>query len=410
MKIVIVGAGPAGLTVAETVRAHDRTAAITMLSAETSAPYAPPALADHLLFGRDEPLFWKGRDVCDRLRVDFRGGVEARHLDVAHQRLVLARGDTLDYDHLVIASGCRLFAPVEGTELAGIASFESLRAATALKNRVRRGDARRAVVVGAGFIGVEVALLLSELGLRVTLLEAADHVMPRMLDRETAEIVRGAIERRGVDVRMRTLVDAFAGDRVVERVEVAGGASVDADIVVAATGLKPSVGWLVGSGVRIGWGVWVDDHLRTNIPNVYAAGDVAETLDRMTRERFVHAIFPNAVAQGRVVGLNLLGRDTAYEGSESMNSFGHWGLPVVAVGAKSGEDELRYRHGRALRKLFLTGGRIVGFRLTGDVRAAGVYRSLMLRRADVSRFGRRLVEPTFGYGHLVLGQEPGRAA
>jgi NADPH-dependent 2,4-dienoyl-CoA reductase/sulfur reductase-like enzyme len=123
---------------------------------------------------------------------------------------------------------------------------------------------------------------------------------------------------------------------------------------VAATGVKPNIEPLQGSGVATKWGVLVDGELRTNVPDVYAAGDVAETRDRMTGERYVHAIFPNAVEQGKVVGLRLLGYDAHYEGAESMNSLKHLGLPVIAVGAQQGDEELRARHGSALRKLFLS--------------------------------------------------------
>jgi NAD(P)H-nitrite reductase large subunit len=122
----------------------------------------------------------------------------------------------------------------------------------------------------------------------------------------------------------------------------------------------------------------------------------------MTGERYVHAIFPNAVEQGRVVAANLLGDDLRYEGSESMNSLKHVGLPVIAVGAKAGDEELRWRDGGALRKVFVSDGRIVGFRLAGDIRGAGVYRALMLKRADVRPFGEGLIDPSFGAGTIAL--------
>ena len=140
--------------------------------------------------------------------------------------------------------------------------------------------------------------------------------------------------------------------------------------------------------------------------DIYGAGDVAETVDRMTGERYVHAIFPNAVAQGDVVARNLVGFDTLYEGAESMNSLKHLGLSVMAVGARSGDEELRRRSGNMLRKIFLTNNRIVGFRLVGDIRGAGVYRSLMLRGTVVTRYRKRLLDPQFGMADLALGMNP----
>lgn len=401
MRVVIVGAGPAGLTVAEVVRKHDSGASISMLSAEPYPPYAPPAMADHFLNARDQTLFWRGRDVCDRLRVDFHADAVVTRVLPGAKEIALGDGSKLSYDALVVASGSRLYAPVQGNDLDGIANFKSLRAAEALVARARRGEAKSAVVVGAGFIGVEVALVLRELGLRVTMVEALDRVMPRMLDAETAGIVQAELVRRGIELRLDTRALAFVGKTRVEHLVLEPDEVLHADIYVAATGVKPNLELLEGAGVDAKWGVIVDDHLRTNVPGIYAAGDVAETHDRLTGERYVHAIFPNAVEQGRVVALNLLGQDTRYEGSESMNSLKHVGLPVIAVGAQSGEEELRFRDGNALRKVFLSNDRIVGFRLAGDISSSGVYRSLMLKRAPVAAYRRHLVQPGFGIASIA---------
>ena len=209
------------------------------------------------------------------------------------------------------------------------------------------------------------------------------------------------LQERGVNVVRGADADAlaFTGEPRASAVQMRSGAELSADLLVAATGLRPNVEFLSGSGIEMGFGILVDDHQRTNVPDVYAAGDVAETADRLTGERYVHAIFPNAITQGQVVAHNLLGWDVVYEGADTMNSLKHLGLPVMAVGHMEGE-ELRRRHNGTLRKVYVKDGRITGFRLTGDVSSAGIYRSLMNRQEDVTAFMDRLLEPGFGMGTI----------
>ncbi len=399
MRILIIGAGPAGVTVAETLRLQGDQSEIVMLSSEPFPPYSPPAMVEYFQTGR--PVhFWKGEDFSDRLDVDYRQGAEAVAVDPEAQTVCLVDGETIPYDRLVLASGGRLYAARLEEFKPGVYNFKSLTAAEELLGRVTRGEARSALIVGAGFIGVEIALLLRRLGVEVTQL-VRSRVMREMLDPETSEMVLHTIEREGIKTQRGNDADAvaFVGEPQAEAVEVRSGDVVSADLLVAATGLRPNIEFLEGSGIETDWGVLVDDHLGTNYRNVYAVGDVAETFDRFTGERYVHAIFPNAVAQAQCAAHNLLGWDVAYEGAESMNSLKHLGLPVMAVGRMEGE-ELRVRRNGVLRKLYLQDDRIVGFRLTGDVSGAGIYRTLMNKQVDVGHFKHRLLQRGFGMGMI----------
>jgi NAD(P)H-nitrite reductase large subunit len=398
MRVLILGAGPAGLTAARVLRqlapARNLDTEITIISSEPGPPYSPPAMANYFLTGSESGLYWQGRDVCDRLAVRYRSGVTVRSVNPHRRSILLDDGEELYCDRMVIATGSRLYAPLEGYDLPGTYNFKSLTAAKELVAHARRGDVQTVLIVGAGFIGVEVAILLESLGLEVTIVERS-WIMPNVLDEETAGFVRDELESRGISVRHHTEAVRFIGGDRAEGVELDDGEQMFADACVAATGVKPNVDFLEGSGLDIDWGIRVDKRMRTNLPHIWAAGDVAETIDRITGERYVHAIWPNACAQGEVVAQDMLGYAVDYAGAERMNSMKHLGIPLIAVGEASGEETLRERRGKSMRKLFLNDGRIVGYRLVGDTRGAGTYRALMLRGTDVSRFGRDLLDPNF---------------
>ena len=396
MNIVIVGAGPAGMTAAETIRAADPSSTVTMLSAEPYQPYSPPAMADYFATGRDRPIFWKGTDVGAALGIDYRSGTRAVGVDAAEHAVRLGDGSRLRYDRLLLASGSRLYAPVGRSDLPGIGDFKSLSSAAAMIERVRQGSVRSAVVVGNGFIGMEIALLLADLGVETTIVGRRPWLMPRMLDPESAALAADAMRARRVELLLGVEATEFTGSERVTGVALADGRTLAADLAVAATGVQPNVEWLAGSEIEVGWGVRVDRRLQTSADDVFAAGDLVEAPDRATGEPYVHAIFPNAVEQGRVVAANLLGGAVDYAGAESMNSLKHLGLPLIAVGAAEGEREVAWRRDGVLRKAFLSGGRLVGFRLTGDVSGAGYLHSLMLGGKLVGTPWERLVEPGFG--------------
>ena len=400
MKIIIIGAGPAGVIAAETVRSFDRQVELTMLTDEPYLPYSPPAMADHFIHGSDLHL-WRARDWPEQTGVDYRMGVKVAAIEPEAHGLQLFNGEALSYDQLLIASGAHLYAPLAGADLPGIYNFKSLKAAEALVEKVRSGQASSALIVGAGFIGMEIALLLCELGVKVTQIEMLDQVMSAMLDAETASTALTLMRFHGVDVHLNTKAAAFVGNGQANGVRLESGEVLQADLLIAATGVMPNLDLLRGSGIAAKRGIVVDSQLRTNAPEVYAAGDCTETPDRLTGETFLHAIFPNAVEQGRVVGMNLAGYQVEYEGAERMNSLKHLGLPIMVAGDKQGDKVLREQNSKTLRTIYLRENRLVGFQLVGDIRAAGVLHALMTQKSDISSLEGHLLDPNFGEGMLA---------
>ena len=400
MKIVIIGAGPAGVSTVETIRAYDRETEIVILSAEPTLPYSPPAMADHFITGSDAHL-WRSTDWPQQMNLDYRKAALVTGIQPDSHRVELKDGHTLDYDRLVIATGSRLYTPVSGSDMPGVHNFKSLSAAEAIVDQVRSGKAKTAVIVGAGFIGMEIALLLRELGVSVIQVEMLDQVMANMLDKDTAAIALDLMLQRDVNVRLNTKAETFLGNGSAKAVKLDSGEVLEGDILIAATGVKPNLDFLADSGIEHKWGIQVDEHLQTNVPDIFAAGDVVEVPDRLTGETYVHAIFPNAVEQGRVVGLNLAGYETRYEGGERMNSLKHLGLPIMAVGLKDGDEILQEKRDGNLRTIYLKDNHLIGFQLAGEIRAAGVLRTLMIQGNDIRTVKHHLLDPNFGQGKVV---------
>lgn len=412
MKVVVIGTGPAGITAAETVRSLDPGGSVVALSGEPYPPYSPPAMADHFLTGRTATLYWKGLDAGARLGIDERRDVVVTGVDTDDRAVGIEGGGHVGYDRLIVASGSRLYAPIPGAELPGVYDFKSLRRASELIDRVRSGEATSALIVGAGLIGIELSLLLSQLGVETTVVEREGWAMPLLLDEVTAAVVARAVTAKGVTLRTGVEAASFEGAGSVSGVRLRSGELLTADLYIAATGVKPHTEFLAGSAITTSWGVHVDDCLRTSVFDVYAAGDVAEVADWLTGERYVHAIFPNAVAQGRIAGTNALGGNTVYEGAEAMNSLKHLGVPVIAMGTTQDADQvLRRVDTSGVRSVYLRDGRIIGAQIAGDTRAAGLYHSLMLRRKRVEDFGERLVDPSFTMAGVVWeATHPGLAS
>lgn len=383
----------------ETLRQSTKQLDISVYSDEMYPPYSPPAMVEYFLEGR--PLhYWKGESYPSELGFDWHPGQRINKILSAEKKVETYEGKQVTYDKLLIASGARLFAPLTGYGKPGIYNFKSLSAAESLLHQVCTAAASTSVIIGSGFIGIEVALLLRALGLDVTLIEQMNRVMSRMLDHETAAFVHQSLQDKGIQLRLKTRARAFWGDTRVEGVQLENDEVVTADVVVAATGVKPNIEFLVGSGIDTRWGIVVDDYLCTNVADIYAAGDVVETRERQGMERYVNANFPNAVEQGRVAARNILGEQVKYEGSERINSLKHLELPLAIAGKPEGKV-LRLQQGESLRKVFLENGRIVGFHLINDIRRAGLFLTLMRQQIDVEAWQHLLVDPGFSMGYLT---------
>ncbi|MEV4393022.1 FAD-dependent oxidoreductase [Nonomuraea sp. NPDC049607] len=305
-RIVVVGASAAGLTAAEALRRDGFTGSLTLVGAERREPYDRPPLSKQILLGRWTPdRVTLGRhESRAALGADWRLGVAATGLDTGARELALSDGGVLPYDGLVIATGVVPRRLPSGHELGGVHVLRTLGDALALREGLLA--ARSVVVVGAGFLGTEVAAVARRLGLDVTLVDPLPAPLTDRLGDRVARLLAGLHAGHGVRLRPGTLVTGLTGhDGQVDGVDLDGGAHVPADLVLVAVGSAPATGWLTGSGLDVEDGVECDHRCRA-APGVVAAGDVASWRHpRFGRLRVEHRL--NATEQGTAAARTLLG-------------------------------------------------------------------------------------------------------
>lgn len=274
-QVVIIGAGQGGLQVAASLRQDGFAGGITLLGDEPGLPYQrPPLSKGYMADGDASRLALKPQGFFDTEAVDYRPGTLATRIDLAAGRVQLADGAVLPFDHLVLATGARnIRPPLPGIDLPGVHLLRGLADATALRDAM--ASARRAAVIGGGFIGLEFAAVAAAAGVEVTVVEAADRLMSRAVTPPTSarflDFHRGA----GVQVRLGARGAAILGDDRATGVALADGSTIAADLVLVAVGVRPNVELAQDAGLLIADGILVDGYLRTADPRVFAVGDCA---------------------------------------------------------------------------------------------------------------------------------------
>jgi NAD(P)H-nitrite reductase large subunit len=365
---LIIGGGTAGMNAIRTIREEERErSSITLVSAEK--PYSRmvlPYFLDRSI--AESHVYTATAKVLAGWGVTTHLGKRATALDTTKNVCTLDDGTAVEYDDCLIATGSSAVrAPVPGADGPGVHSFWTLDQARGVIAQIQPGS--HVVMVGAGFIAFTILNSILALGAKLTIVEVAPRILPRMIDDTGAGLVQSWLERHGVTVRpgaKLTSIDDVKGRR---RLKFAAGGDLAADVVIMATGIRTNLEWLQGAEVRTNQGIVVDDHLRSSVPNVYAAGDVAEGRDLISGANAVHAIEPTAQEHGRVVGANMAGQDVRYRGSLIINivevchldvaSFGAWddAKAETASGVKADRP--------AYRKLLWQGDRLTGAIILG---------------------------------------------
>ncbi len=378
MRYVVVGASAAGLAAAEGVLEADPSAEVVLLTEEPHTPYSRPLISYWLAGEIRESALPLPSPVLDR--VDLRPGIRVQAVDPRERTLDLAGGPALRYDRLLLATGVRpnpLGLP--GEDAANVVSFYFRDDADRLDREIGRG-ARRALVLGGGLIGVKAAHSLARRGLEVSVCIGSAHPLSQVVDARAGDLVAAALEAEGIEVRTghRPVALEVRDGRVHAVRFDPPGQTLPCDLVVRAKGVAPRRELLEPLGVGGREGIPVDRHLRTPLPHVWAAGDVALTHDVAWGEPRPAAIWPRAVEQGRLAGRNMAGAAEPYGGSLGMNALKVGDLFLVSAGVTRPPPGDGFRtlevfdaSARTYRKVVLRSDRIAGAIVAGPEQRRG---------------------------------------
>lgn len=303
-RLVVVGASLAGLRAVESARRAGFTGAITLLGAEEHLPYDRPPLSKEFLTGDGTPKQFRTEDALRTdLDVDLRLGTPATGLD-PEQRVILAGDDTVPYTAAVLATGATARTLPGLPALSGLHTLRTLDDARALRTAIQPGS--RVVIVGAGFIGSELACSARRMGAEVTLVEAAQVPFAAAVGDELAPAIAALHTRHGTDLRCGVTVTGIDGDDRVRAVRLGDGSTLPADVVIVGVGATPAIDWLRSSGVKLDDGVVCDETLQSSAPGVYAAGDVARWFNPLFGETMRLEHWTSAAEQGVLAARNAI--------------------------------------------------------------------------------------------------------
>ncbi len=412
MKHVIIGAGAAGITAADQLRKLDAEASITVLDGEGEVPYARMAIP-YLLSNKiseDGTHLRHDPDHYRDLHIDIEK-LRAAAVDTAARTVRLADGRLIPYDRLLIATGSvPSREKIEGMDLPGVHTCWTLADARAIVAEVRPGA--RVVQMGAGFVGSIIIEPLVSRGARLTILVRSGRMVSRMMPPRASEMIASWCEAKGVRIMGKTQAERIERDGDALKVTLTTGETLAADVYLSVVGVKPGTGFLAGSGIAIESGILVDEHLRTNVPGVYAVGDVAESRDRLYGQYQINAIQPNAVEQARIAAVNMAGGDTEFIGSLAINILDTLGLISCSFGQWQGEEggrsvEVVDAAKHQYLSLQFGGDHLVGATTVGFTDHVGALRGLIQGKVKLGEWRERLLaDPSlFMEAYLAMGEK-----
>lgn len=409
MEYVIIGNGIAGISAAEMIRQMDAEGTITLIGDETFPPYCRPMISMVLegSVGHDR-LPIRPADFYDRLRIKPVLGNRVTSVEPRNRKIMIQGEKSIPYDKLLIATGADP-RPIKADNL-HLKNIFYMRTQEHVHGMLEAvPSARKALVLGGGLVGFKAAYGLLHRGIKVTMLIRSGYPLSMQVDPRAGQMIQDELVQRGLEVQVETHVIGFDGNGRVQRAYLSDGTELDCDIVVIGKGVTPAHSFVPKEDIQLDLGILVNRHLETTAPNIYAAGDVAELVDIARNTRWVNAIWPEAVSQGRIAGMNMAGCKVDYKGSLSRNVIRIFELDVMTAGIVNAPHEGQYeiissedRHRQTYRKLVFLDDRLVGMTLVNAVNQGGILVALMQSEAPVKIPKEKILSPSFNYRQLLI--------
>ena len=394
-KHLIIGSGHGALSALKAIRGINEDDEIKVVTMEDYPPYSPTALP-YLLAGRiTQSNMWLVHDgFFQKMRSSFTKSKEVVQVTPLRKEVLYRDNDRDTYDTLLIATGSKpVIPPIKGLAEAGFLSLHTIGDCQRLLHHLK--DTEEVAILGAGLIGVELAVALRERGHQIKVIEMENNILPLYFDGKVASYIDDVLKGHGIQTFTSKRVTEVRKKKGKTEIALSDGSALESDIFIIAVGVKPRISFLKGSGVNVNEGVVVDRKMKTNIDDIFAVGDVVESYDFLTRQAGLNAIITTAVTQGRVAGINMAGGDGEYQGWISMNVFHFFGHMACSVGLSLKEDQILEEandDSKTFKKFVFQQDRLVGAMFMNHEIDPGVIRYLIEKRIDLGQYKDMLLE------------------
>ena len=416
----IIGNSAAGVSAIEAIREVDKEGQITVVSQEKYHNYSRP-LISYFLGGEIDKsrIVFREKGFYKKNKVDLILGQKAANLDI-NAKTIRVAGKFIHFDRLLISTGGSPIQPsIKGADLDGIFTFTRYDDVLDIKQYINKNKVERVVILGGGLIGLKAAEAILLLKKKVVIVELADRILSTTFDKKASGIMENVLKKHGSEIiTQNSIIEAIGEKGRISNVILKDLQKISTGLLIIAIGVRPNIELVKNTKIVINKGILVNQYMETNVPGIFAAGDVTEAKDFLKQSSRVIAIWTEAFRQGRIAGYNMAGSSKGYNGSLAMNSVELCGVPTVSVGETDPADdgaeiiEKFDTKKRIYKKVILRDDIINGFIFINDIDRAGIYTGLIRDRINVRDFKTHLLKEDFGVislpqeyrKHLVKGE------